>query len=160
MYTSKRTESAPVEARWSWFKSPLFGAARSSHAIAPRNGGVTNEAMTRKRTVRRSGMSVRATSQPIGAASRQQIALADTARMSVVKRGSRNAGSVKSRRKFASVKPPDRSEKAKTTSQPMGRATRTQSATAKRTSTAADKSGRTRDVSARDPMPHTLKYLL
>ena len=105
-------------------------------------------------------MSVRATSQPIGAAKRQQIALADTASMRVVRRGSRNAGSVMSRRKFASVKPPDRSEKAKTTSQPTGRATRTQSTAAKRTRTAEDKSGRTRDVSERDPMPHTLKYLL
>ena len=41
--------------------------------MAPRNGGVTNEAVTRIRTVRRSGMSVRATSQPIGAATAQQI---------------------------------------------------------------------------------------
>ena len=112
VYTSKRTSSPPVEARWSWFKRPLFGAAKSSQAIAPRNGGVTNEAMTRKRTVRRIGMSVRATSQPIGAATRQQMRLADTARASVVKKGSTKAGSVKSSRKFASVKPPERSEKA------------------------------------------------
>ena len=52
---------------------PLFGAASSSQAIAPRNGGVTNDAVTSARTVRRSGMSVRATSQPIGAATAQQI---------------------------------------------------------------------------------------
>ena len=45
--------------------------------MAPRNGGVTKEAVTSARTVRRSGMSVRATSQPIGAATRQQIALAE-----------------------------------------------------------------------------------
>ena len=43
--------------------------------MAPRNGGVTNEAVTSARTVRRSGMSVRATSQPIGAATAQQIRL-------------------------------------------------------------------------------------
>ncbi len=43
-----------------------MGAASSSQAMAPRNGGVTNDAVTRARTVRRSGMSVRATSQPIG----------------------------------------------------------------------------------------------
>ena len=50
-----------------------MGAASSSQAMAPRNGGVTNEAVTSARTVRRSGMSVRATSQPIGAATAQQI---------------------------------------------------------------------------------------
>ena len=43
--------------------------------MAPRNGGVTNDAVTSRRTVRRSGMSVRATSQPIGAATAQQIRL-------------------------------------------------------------------------------------
>ena len=40
--------------------------------MAPRNGGVTNEAMISVRTVPRNGMSVRATSQAIGAATRQQ----------------------------------------------------------------------------------------
>ena len=65
--------AAPVSARQSWLSSPLLGAASSSQAMAPRNGGVTNEAVTSARTVRRSGMSVRATSQPIGAATAQQI---------------------------------------------------------------------------------------
>src|SRR5216683_153283 len=65
--------SAPVAARKSLLRSPLFGAASSSQATAPRNGGVTNDAVTRARTVRRSGMSVRATSHPIGAATTQQI---------------------------------------------------------------------------------------
>ena len=50
-----------------------MGAASSSQAMAPRNGGVTNEAITSMRTARRSGMSVRATIQPIGAATTQQI---------------------------------------------------------------------------------------
>ena len=45
--------------------SPLFGAASNSQAMAPRNGGVTNDAVTISRTVRRNGMSVRATSQPL-----------------------------------------------------------------------------------------------
>ena len=59
---------APVRPRQALLMSPLLGAASSSQAIAPRNGGVTNEAVTSIRTVRRNGMSVRATSQPIGAA--------------------------------------------------------------------------------------------
>ncbi len=52
--------------------------------MAPRNGGVTNEAVTSARTVRRSGMSVRATSQPIGAATTQQMTADEVARMTVV----------------------------------------------------------------------------
>ena len=59
--------------------------------MAPRNGGVTNEAVTSSRTVRRSGMSVRATSQPIGAATTQQIRLVLVARMNVVTSGSTKA---------------------------------------------------------------------
>ena len=65
-----------------------MGAASSSQAMAPRNGGVTNEAVTSARTVRRSGMSVRATSQPIGAATTQQMMLELVARISVVISGS------------------------------------------------------------------------
>ena len=56
---------APVSARNILLSRPLLGAASSSQAMAPRNGGVTNEAVTSARTVRRSGMSVRATSQPM-----------------------------------------------------------------------------------------------
>ena len=98
-----------MTARYAWLSRPLFGAASNSHAMAPRNGGVTKEAVTSARTVPRSGMSVRATSQPIGAATRQQIAADDSARTSVVTSGSRNTGSVTSEAKFASVKPPARS---------------------------------------------------
>ena len=65
--------SAPVKARNSLLRSPLFGAASNSQATAPRNGGVTNDAVTSARTVRRSGMSVRATSHPMGAATAQQM---------------------------------------------------------------------------------------
>ncbi len=85
---------------------PEFGAASSSQAMAPRNGGVTNDAVTRMRTVRRSGMSVRATSQPIGAATRQQIRLELVARMKVVTSGSSSVGSWTSATKFDSVKAP------------------------------------------------------
>ena len=79
--------------------------------MAPRNGGVTNEAVTSARTVRRSGMSVRATSQPIGAATRQQMAAELVARINVVISGSRKVGSVTSWPKLPSVKPPARSWK-------------------------------------------------
>src|ERR1022692_3188950 len=71
---------APLMARQALWSKPLLGAASSSQAMAPRNGGVTNDAVTRMRTVRRSGMSVRATSQPIGAATTQQISADKVAR--------------------------------------------------------------------------------
>src|SRR5437763_1046721 len=96
----------PVSARQVLLISPLLGAASSSQAIAPRNGGVTNEAVTSARTVRRNGMSVRATSQPIGAATAQQITAEEVARITVVISGSRKGGSVISLPKFASVKLP------------------------------------------------------
>src|SRR3954470_2125870 len=97
----------PVSARTALLISPLLGAASSSQAMAPRNGGVTNEAVTSARTVRRNGMSVRATSQPMGAAAAQQITLADVAIMMVVISGSRNTGSLMSWRKLSSVNAPD-----------------------------------------------------
>src|SRR5262244_2357664 len=100
---------APVTARKILFRSPLLGAANSSQAMAPRKGGVTNEAVTNARTVRRSGMSVRATSQPIGAAKAQQITLELVARITVVVRGSTNTGSVTRVLKLSSVKAPPRS---------------------------------------------------
>ena len=84
-----------------------MGAARSSQAIAPRNGGVTNEAVTSARTAFANGRSVRATSQPIGAAARQQKIAALVARISVVSIGARNSGSVMSVAKFSSVSAPD-----------------------------------------------------
>ncbi len=92
--------------------NPLFGAASSSQAMAPRNGGVTNDAVTNRRTVRRSGMSVRATSQPIGAATTQQIRLVLKASVKVVISGSSNVGSLTSVTKFRSVSAPSLSVKA------------------------------------------------
>src|SRR5215468_4686813 len=97
---------APVSARQAWLRSPLLGAASSSQAIAPRNGGVTNDAVTSARMVRRSGMSVRATSQPIGAATAQQMTADEVARITVVTSGSMKVGSVTSLTKFASVNLP------------------------------------------------------
>jgi hypothetical protein len=80
--------------------------------MAPRNGGVTNDAVTSARIRPVIGMSVRATSQPIGAATRQHPMLELTATMAVVSIGSRNSGSVKKLAKFSSVKAPVRSMKA------------------------------------------------
>ena len=74
--------------------------------MAPRNGGVTNDAITSRRTGRRNGMSVRATRYPIGAATALQMTLTETASASAVTSGSRKLGSVTSRRKFESVKCP------------------------------------------------------
>src|SRR6476469_7082248 len=51
----------------------------------------------------RPGMSVRDTSQPIGAATRQQITAEVVAMIAVVSSGSRNAGSVNRVTKFCSV---------------------------------------------------------
>ena len=73
-----------------------MGAASSSQAMAPRNGGVTNEAITSMRIARRRGISVRATIQPMGAATRQQATLTEMAMTSVVISGSTKTGSVKS----------------------------------------------------------------
>ena len=86
-----------------------MGAASSSQAMAPRNGGVTKDAVTSARAVRRSGISVRATSQPMGAAKRQQMTLELVARISVVVSGSMKTGSVTSVLKLLSVKAPLRS---------------------------------------------------
>src|SRR6266545_3449520 len=103
--------SAPVTARHALLISPELGAAKSSHAIAPRNGGVTNEAVTSARTTLPNGMSVRATSQPIRAAKAQQITLEEVEMITVVTSGSTNVGSVASREKFSRVKVPSRSTK-------------------------------------------------
>src|SRR6185369_2161237 len=88
--------------------------------MAPKNGGVTNEAVTSARIVRPSGTSVRATSQPIGAAMAQHSADDDTAMMSVVTMGSRKLGSVAKRRKFSNVKAPAGLLKPKTSSHDTG----------------------------------------
>src|SRR5690349_8663238 len=106
MSNSASAAGSPTRLRHSWFRSPEFGAASSSQAIAPRNGGVTNEAVTSARMVRRSGMSVRATSQPMGAATAQQITDDEVASTTVVHSGSRNVGSLTSLTKLPSEKLP------------------------------------------------------
>src|SRR6184192_1277284 len=96
MLSREASMSAPVAARQALLMRPELGAANSSQAMAPRNGGVTNEAVTSARTVRPSGMSVRATSQPMGAATAQQMMLELVARISVVINGPTKTGSVTS----------------------------------------------------------------
>src|SRR5438552_9942969 len=103
MLNRSSPDSAPATARYSWLSSPLLGAASSSQATAPRNGGVTNDAVTSARMVCRAGMSVRDTSQLIGAATTQQMVADVIAMMAVVKSGSRKSGSVNSVTKFCSV---------------------------------------------------------
>jgi hypothetical protein len=84
--------------------NPLFGAASNSQATAPRNGGVTNEAVTKARMNCRPGMSVRDTSHPIGAATMQQITAEVVAMIAVVSNGSRKSGSVNRVTKFCKVR--------------------------------------------------------
>src|SRR5213078_5010084 len=94
---------APVTARKSWLSNPLLGAASNSQATAPRNGGVTNDAVTSARMNCRPGMSVRDTSQLIGAATMQQTVAETVAMIAVVSSGSRKSGSLNSVTKFCSV---------------------------------------------------------
>ena len=103
MSSSASSAGMPVSARHSWFSSPELGAASISQAMAPTKGGVTSEAITSVRTVRRIGMSVRATSQPSGAATAQQMALTEKEMMRVVISGSTKVGSVNRATKLPSV---------------------------------------------------------
>src|SRR5271167_590000 len=102
----------PNRSRYHWLRIPLLGAARISQATAPRNGGVTNDAVTRARTTRRAGMSVRATSQPIGAATTQQITPTALEMIRVTVSGSIRSGSVNRVTKLARVGAPLASENA------------------------------------------------
>src|SRR3954470_23175167 len=112
--------SAPVTKRYNWLSNPLLGAASSSQATAPRNGGVTNDAVTSARMNCRPGMSVRDTSQPIGAATTQQKNAEVVAMIAVVSSGSRKSGSVNSFTKFCSVTWRSRSVRLYTASQDIG----------------------------------------
>src|ERR1700720_2713098 len=112
--------STPVAKRYSWLSNPLLGAASNSQATAPRNGGVTNEAVTSARMICRPGMSVRDTSQLIGAATTQQIAADVVAMIAVVRSGSRKSGSVNSVTKFCRVGCLALSVKLNTASQDIG----------------------------------------
>src|SRR5258708_28184388 len=119
---------------------PLFGAARISQATAPRNGGVTNDAVTSARTTRRAFMSVRATIQPIGAATRQQITATLLAMIMVTIRGSTRSGSVIMVAKLARVGAPASVVNANNTSQNIGSRMRTQRNTAKPANSGTERS--------------------
>src|SRR5258706_2189344 len=133
---------APVTSRNSLLSSPLLGAANSSQAMAPRNGGVTNDAATSARMVGVNGMSVRATSQPIGAATAQQTTDELTAMMKVVISGSTKAGSLNSRPKLSSVNAPERSIRLYPTIHDSGRMTSRQSSAANAYRVGCDRSSR------------------
>src|SRR5712675_774721 len=139
--------SAPVTKRYSWLSNPLLGAASNSQATAPRNGGVTNEAVTSARMVCRPGMSVRDTSQPIGAATRQQITADVVAMIAVVSNGSRKSGFVNRVTKFCSVGCRALSVKANSASHDIGSAIRTIMTTANSHSTGLVQSMRGLEVS-------------
>src|SRR5665213_3109454 len=129
------SESAPVTKRNSWLSNPELGAASNSQATAPRNGGVTNEAVTSERMNCRPGMSVRDTSQPIGAATAQQMMAEVVAMIAVVSRGSMKSGLVNSVTKFISVTWLALSVKAYTASHDSGSTTSTISPNANSPST-------------------------
>src|SRR5207249_1512158 len=78
-------------------------------------------------------MSVRATSQPIGAATTQQAMLDDTAMITVVIRGSMKVGSSRNFLKLSSVKVPLRSVRLKYSSHDIGRTMMTHSSAAEKT---------------------------
>jgi hypothetical protein len=88
-----------------------LGAASSSQAIAPRNGGVTKEAVTSPRTAFDRGKSVRATSHPMGAATRQQTTEAVVAIVIVMNNGPAKLGSVNRRATEPKNRPKASSEK-------------------------------------------------
>src|SRR5204863_2466369 len=80
----------------------------------------TKDAVTRARMICRPGMSVRDTSQLIGAATTQQIAAEEVAMIAVVSSGSRKSGSLNSVMKFCSVTCRALSVKANTASHDIG----------------------------------------
>src|SRR5260370_8664646 len=85
---------------------PLFGAARISQAIAPRKGGVTNDAVTNARIVARSGILVRETSQASGVATAQAAIATLNAMARAVKNGETKLGSLASLMKLLAVSAP------------------------------------------------------
>src|SRR6266852_6586140 len=93
-------------ARYHWLSMPLFGAASISQAIAPRNGGVTKDAVTKARIMARSGMLVRDTSQASGVATAQEATATLSAMASAVRNGETKLGSRTSLMKFAGVSAP------------------------------------------------------
>src|SRR5580658_2348195 len=140
--------SRSKSARYHWFSAPLLGAARISHAMAPRKGGVTKDAMTRSRTVRRPGMSVRATSQASGVATRRESSDTASATPSVRTKGRVKRGSAASVVKFPSVAAPLLSVIPNQTSQANGSKTSAQRRSASDAKTRPERSTRARGRTA------------
>src|SRR4029453_2228450 len=89
---------APVHERQSVLSRPAFGPASITQANAPRNGGVTNEAMTTARTAPLAGRSVRAVSQASGAPTAIEASPTQNASTIVFHSALLSAGSLKTSR--------------------------------------------------------------
>ena len=84
----------------------MLGAASITQAMAPRNGGVMKEAVTRLRMKRWPGMSVRATSQASGVATTQEKKPTHAAMAQEMKKARRIVASVNRRARLANVGEP------------------------------------------------------
>jgi len=89
---------APVTDRHSVLIRPALGPASITHAKAPRNGGVTNDARTRPRMSPRPGTSVRAVSHASGAPRATETRPTQNASTIVFHSALRSARSVKTSR--------------------------------------------------------------
>ncbi len=87
MFNGPRAD--PVRPTQMRFSHPELGAARKIHAVAPRNGGVTNAAKTSIRISPRPGMSVRPTAQASTVPEATAITATADARMSEWRMGCR-----------------------------------------------------------------------
>src|SRR5471030_3087652 len=102
-------------ARYQLLSTPLLGDASISQATAPKNGGVTKDAVTSVRIMRRPGIFVRATIQPSGAATMQHTIATLTAITRVMRNGLTIAGSVTSWTMLTMLAPPASLVNARTT---------------------------------------------
>src|SRR5215207_1184697 len=128
--------------RYPWVRRPLFGAARISHAMAPRKGGVTKDAVISTRTRFRPGMFVRATSQAIGAATAAEINPTLVATIRLTLSGAAKVSSVTRRAMFAKVRAPSLSVSAYQASQASGKPTRAARKSPQAISTSPERSTR------------------
>ena len=90
--------SVPVRSRQSLLRIPALGPASITHANAPRNCGVTNDASINARTARLPGRSVRAVSHAIGAPTTSEKIPTQNASTSVFHSAFRRCASVNATR--------------------------------------------------------------
>src|SRR5262245_15167451 len=98
--------SEPVTARYSLLSAPALGPASSVQANAPKNGGVTNEAITRARIDFLNGKSVRVTNQASRAPMTTAIAPTQEEMINVFQIALRNCSLVKTSIYLLNVNPP------------------------------------------------------